>query len=86
MLLPRTAHSQPIPVEVTAVHGNAKLYLSAQLLNTFDTSVHVKSYQWLRARLDIKGTQFGLAVTFDEFGPDPDLRLTAGLFVRREIP
>jgi hypothetical protein len=65
---------------------NTKLYLAIQALNTFDTDSHTKSYQWLRAGLDIKGTQFGAAVNFDEFGPHPDLRLTAGLFVRREIP
>jgi len=63
-----------------------KLYLAIQALNTFDTDSHIKSYQWLRAGLDIKGTQFGAAVNFDEFGPHPDLRLTAGLFARREIP
>lgn len=65
---------------------NTKLYLAIQALNTFDTNSHIKSYQWLRAGLDIKGTQFGAAVNFDEFGPHPDLRVTVGLFVRREIP
>ncbi len=69
-----------------AVTRNARLYLGMQLLNTFDTSNHIKSYQWLRVGLDLEGTQFGIAVNFDEFGPHPDLEVSAGLFIRREIP
>jgi hypothetical protein len=65
---------------------STKLYLGMQLLNTFDTSDHIKSYQWLRVGLGLKGTQFGAALNFDEFGPRPDLEVSAGLFVRREIP
>jgi hypothetical protein len=61
------------------------LFLGAQLLNIFDTKSHIKSYQWLRAGLEIKGTQFGLAFNLDEFGPAPRIQFSAGLFVRREI-
>jgi hypothetical protein len=65
---------------------NTRLYLGMQALNTFDASNHIKSYQWLRVGLDRMGTQAGVAVNFDEFGPHPDLQLRVGLFVRREIP
>ncbi len=54
-------------------------------LNIFDAGGHVKSYQWVRLGLEIRGTQFGLAANFDEFGPDPDAYFSMGLFVRREL-
>ncbi len=57
---------------------NTKLYLAAQLLNTFDTSDHIKSYQWLRVGLDLEGTQFGIGVNFDEFGPTRTSRRPRG--------
>lgn len=69
-----------------AVARNARLYLGMQALNTFDANNHIDSYQWLRVGLDLMGTQAGVAVNFDEFGPHPDLQLSVGLFIRREIP
>jgi hypothetical protein len=69
-----------------SIAQNTRLYLGMQALNTFDASNHIKSYQWLRVGLDRMGTQAGVAVNFDEFGPHPDLQLRVGLFVRREIP
>lgn len=63
----------------------SNLFLGAQLLNIFDAKSHIKSYQWLRVGLEIKGTQFGLAANLDEFGPAPRVQFSAGLFVRREI-
>ncbi len=64
---------------------STRLYLGAQLLNTFDASRHVKSYQWVRIGVEIKGTQFGLALNFDENGPHPSVAYNFGFFVRREI-
>jgi hypothetical protein len=64
---------------------STRLYLGAQLLNTFDARRHIKSYQWLRVGLEIRGTQFGLAFNLDEDGPDPGVELGVGVFVRREI-
>ncbi|MEX2154224.1 MAG: hypothetical protein WD825_12865 [Gemmatimonadaceae bacterium] len=46
---------------------------------------HIKSYQWMRAGLDIRGTQFGLGVNLDEAGPKPRVEASAGVFVRREV-
>lgn len=73
------ARYQPALTETT------RLYLAVQALNTFEPDRHIKSYQWLRAGLDIAGTQFGLAAHLDEFGPNPTVQLSLGLFVRREI-
>jgi hypothetical protein len=70
----------------SAVTEKAGLYLGLQALNTFDLDSHIKSYQWLRFGLDLKGTQGGVAVNLDESGPHPDLQVSVGLFVRREIP
>ncbi len=64
---------------------NVRLYAAGQLLNSFNAERHLRSYQWLRLGVEIKGTQFGLAVNLDEDGPDPDLAYNIGMFVRREI-
>lgn len=62
-----------------------KLYSRLQLLNLFGSNGNIKSYQWVRLGLDFKGTQFGLAADFDEFGPHAKLEYNFGLFIRREI-
>lgn len=67
------------------IHEGVRLYLGAQLLNTFSAERHLRSYQWLRAGLEVKGTQFGLALNFDEDGPDPRVVTSVGVFVRREL-
>ncbi|MGI9175352.1 MAG: hypothetical protein ACR2GR_08560 [Rhodothermales bacterium] len=64
---------------------HATLYTSLQALNIFDADGHVKSYQWTRLGLGINGTQFGLAANFDEFGPNPQVAFSVGVFVRREV-
>ncbi|MBN1790982.1 MAG: hypothetical protein JW830_10835 [Bacteroidales bacterium] len=64
---------------------NTKLYFGIQLLNVFDANEHIKSYQWLRAGMEIKGIQFGLAAGLDEIGPQPDVQSNLGLFIRYEI-
>ncbi len=64
---------------------NTKLYTRLQLLNLFDSNGNIKSYQWFRLGLEIKGIQFGAAFNLDEFGPDPQVQYNAGLFIRREI-
>jgi hypothetical protein len=55
------------------------------MLNLFDASTHIKSYQWFRLGFDIKGIQFGLAANIDEFGPEPSVETNFGVFVRKEI-
>ena len=64
---------------------NTKLYTRLQLLNLFDSNGNIKSYQWFRLGLEIKGIQFGAAFNLDEFGTDPQVQYNAGLFIRREI-
>jgi hypothetical protein len=62
-----------------------KFYTRLKLLNVFDAGGHIKSYQWFRLGLERKGTQFGLAANFDEYGPHPKVQYNLGLFIRREI-
>jgi hypothetical protein len=62
-----------------------KLFTRLKMLNLFDSGGHIKSYQWVRLGLEIKGTQFGLAADFDEYGPNPKVQYNIGLFLRREI-
>jgi hypothetical protein len=62
-----------------------KLYSRLQLLNLFNSSSNIKSYQWIRLGLEINGIQFGLAADFDEYGPRPKVEHNIGVFIRREI-
>jgi len=68
-----------------ALSENITFYSSVQALSTFDGNVHIKSYQWLRIGLEVRRIQFGLAANFDEFGPNPKVRFSPGLFVRFEV-
>jgi hypothetical protein len=67
------------------ISEKTKLYTRLELLNVFDANGNIKSYQWFRMGLEIKGIQFGAAFNLDEFGPDPKVQYNAGLFIRREI-
>ena len=60
-------------------------YTSLQALNVFNASSHITSSQWIRAGLDRQGIQFGVAANVDESGPNPKVKINAGLFIRREI-
>ena len=68
-----------------AINDRMRLFTAVRFLNVFDAGGNIKSYQWIRLGLDIKGTQFGLAVNLDEYGPNPALEGNFGLFVRKEI-
>jgi hypothetical protein len=70
----------------TPLSEKTKLYSRLQLLNLFDSGGNIKSYQWFRLGLEIKGVQFGAAFNLDEFGQNPEVQYNAGLFIRREIP
>lgn len=61
------------------------LYAALRTLNVFDGDGHIKGYQWTQVGLAKGATQFGLAVNFDEFGRNPALEISVGLFIRREI-
>jgi hypothetical protein len=67
------------------INEKMKLYTRIQALNLFDAGGNIKSYQWLRLGLELKGLQFGLAANLDEYGPDPSVEASFGLFVRKEI-
>jgi hypothetical protein len=56
-----------------------------QALNLFDANGNIKSYQWMRLGLEVKGIQFGLAANLDEYGPNPSLDTNLGVFIRKEI-
>jgi hypothetical protein len=55
------------------------------MLSLFNSSGNIKSYQWIRLGLDIKGFQFGLAGNLDEYGSKPSVEPSFGLFFRKEI-
>jgi hypothetical protein len=69
----------------TPLNEKVKLYTRLKLLNVFDANEHIRSYQWFRLGVDLSGTQFGLALDLDEYGPDPSVEYNFGFFVRREI-
>lgn len=60
-------------------------YLSLQALNTFDADRHIKGYQRLRLGLDVRGTQCGLGVNLNEYGPSSRVETGVGVFVRRQL-
>jgi hypothetical protein len=67
------------------ISDRLKLFTRVQLLNLFDDNGNMKSYQWMRFGLEVKGIQFGLAVNLDEYGPGPSVENNLGLFIRKEI-
>lgn len=66
-------------------YARGRFYTNLQSLNSFDRERHIKSYQWLRVGVAVRGTQGGLAVNFDELGPKPRVDASVGLFVRRPL-
>ena len=67
------------------INERIKLYTRGQFLNVFDSGGNIRSYQWIRIGLEMRGIQFGMALNLDEFGPNPPVEASAGLFVRKEI-
>jgi hypothetical protein len=67
------------------INDRIKLYTRLQMLNLFDSGGNIKSYQWMRLGLEVKGIQFGLAADLDEYGPHPSVESNFGLFLRKEI-
>lgn len=64
-------------------HG-LKFLLSSQLLTNWRKfSHHSRSFIQLRAGLDKKATQFGLAIDYDWYGENPISRSSIGLFIRK---
>lgn len=61
-----------------------KLLLSAQILSHWDKfSMHARSFQQIRAGFSHKGTQFGYAVDFDQYGENSITKTSMGLFLRK---
>jgi hypothetical protein len=67
------------------INDRLKLYTRLQALNLFNSEGNIRSYQWLRLGLEVKGIQFGLAANFDEYGPEPSVEGNFGVFLRKEI-
>lgn len=67
------------------INDRVRLFTRIQLLNLFDAGGNIKSYQWMRLGLEVKGIQFGLAVNLDEYGPNPSVESNLGVFIRKEI-
>ena len=67
------------------INDLVKLFTRVQMLNLFDIGGNIKSYQWMRIGLEVKGIQFGLAANLDEYGPNPSIENNLGVFIRKEI-
>lgn len=67
------------------INDHIRLYTRLQMLNLFNSGGNIKSYQWMRLGLEVKGIQFGLAADLDEYGPDPSITSNFGVFIRKEI-
>jgi hypothetical protein len=67
------------------INDRVKLFTRLQMLNLFDSEGNIRSYQWMRLGLEVKGIQFGLAANLDEYGPNPSIENNFGVFIRKEI-
>lgn len=67
------------------INDRVKLYTRFELLHLFDSGGNIKSFQWIRLGLEVKGIQFGLALDVDEYGPNPSIKSNYGVFIRKEI-
>jgi len=67
------------------INDQVKLYTRFELLHLFDSVGNIKSYQWFRLGVEVKGIQFGLAADVDEYGPHPSATGNFGVFIRKEI-
>jgi hypothetical protein len=67
------------------INEKVKLFTRLQLLNLFDSGGNIRSYQWMRLGVELKGLQFGLAANLDEYGAHPSVESNFGLFIRKEI-
>jgi hypothetical protein len=67
------------------INERLKLYTRLQMLNLFNSDGNIRSYQWMRIGVELKGLQFGLAVNLDEYGPNPSVESNFGVFIRKEI-
>lgn len=67
------------------INDRIKLVARIQLQSAFNAAGNLKSNQWMRFGLEVKGTQFGLAVNLDERGPDPSVESNIGVYFRKEI-
>jgi len=67
------------------ISEKVKLFTRIQTLNLFHSGDNIKSYQWMRLGLEIKGMQFGLGLNLDEYGPNPSVETSVGVFIRKEI-
>jgi hypothetical protein len=67
------------------INDRFKLFTRLQMLNLFNSGGNIRSYQWLRLGLEIKGIQFGLAANIDEYGAHSSVESNFGIFIRKEI-
>lgn len=67
------------------INNNIKFFTRVQMLNLFNSEGNIKSYQWMRLGLEIKGIQLGLAANLDEYGLNPSVESSFGVFLRKEI-
>ncbi|CAL2077349.1 conserved exported hypothetical protein [Tenacibaculum sp. 190524A05c] len=64
------------------INNKTSIYLRAQFLATTNFSQIFRSYQQLRAGLQLKNYQFGLAANFDQFNVPNIYKNNFGVFIR----
>jgi hypothetical protein len=64
---------------------DVRLYSRVQVMSNFTGQNHNRSYQNLRAGLDIKKLQFGVAINIDEYGTEKQTYHNLGFFLRTEL-
>ncbi len=91
--IPTIAHSEDsgfingelfVQMQLTRpIKGEWEALISGQFLTYWDEfSRHARSFQQLRAGVNKKGFQFGLAIDFDQYGESPITKTSPGAFLR----
>lgn len=93
-IIPTLAHAEAtgfmngemvMQIQLTeSLNQDLSLLLHAQILSNWDKfSIHTRSFQQIRAGVEYKTHQFGVAVDFDQYGESPVTRTSIGLFARK---
>jgi hypothetical protein len=62
-----------------------RLYARLQVMSNHGPQGHNRSYQYVRAGLDLKTVAFGLALNVDEYGRETRPAANAGVFIRKQM-
>ncbi|MFX0557756.1 hypothetical protein ACOCEA_13235 [Maribacter sp. CXY002] len=96
VIIPTFAHSEQTNASYAEVFAqfqynipikeNISLWFNGQFLTVWDKlKTHSRSFQQLRAGVSLYDHQFGMGVDFDQYGTDPLVKSSFGLYYRKTL-